>query len=293
MQGRGVTNYAVDRPSYEYTTSTTEFDDELIKRGIVTVEQAMLGKGASPEQAVALANQKRKKDENNNTQHESMLLLSSSSMPAQKTANNDGDDDDQDDDYDELNTKKQQQCDKSDDVGYDSLDDDDDDDDTKMFMQKYRQERLKQMQAAYNSHSMNNNNSLIVEHMVRDDWRMKVNEASMNGTWIIVTLVESVGNRRDRVIEELHRFARQYDDASTSSSSAATSTTAISSNNGLRLLTIDALDAIPNWPSHRVPAMFAYRNGIKIHEWIASRQGEFPGRDMLGELFQQWGVPYL
>jgi hypothetical protein len=47
MQGQGVTNYAVDKPSYGFTGSTTEFDDALIQRGIVSKEQALLAKGAS------------------------------------------------------------------------------------------------------------------------------------------------------------------------------------------------------------------------------------------------------
>lgn len=47
MQGRGVTNFAADAPSHAFTVSTTEFDDELIRRNIVTKEQVFLAKGAS------------------------------------------------------------------------------------------------------------------------------------------------------------------------------------------------------------------------------------------------------
>jgi hypothetical protein len=39
MQGRGVTNYSTSKPSHEYTTSTSEFDDALLQRGIVSFEQ--------------------------------------------------------------------------------------------------------------------------------------------------------------------------------------------------------------------------------------------------------------
>eukprot|EP00539_Tryblionella_compressa_P007794 CAMPEP_0178775068 /NCGR_PEP_ID=MMETSP0744-20121128/23987_1 /TAXON_ID=913974 /ORGANISM="Nitzschia punctata, Strain CCMP561" /LENGTH=84 /DNA_ID=CAMNT_0020432005 /DNA_START=87 /DNA_END=341 /DNA_ORIENTATION=- len=74
------------------------------------------------------------------------------------------------------------------------------------------------------------------------------------------------------VIQELHQIARQYD-------------TSI-----LHLLTIEATDAIPNWPTDRVPCMFAYRDGIKQHEWITSQRGDFPSRDRLEILFQQWGI---
>ena len=55
MEGRGVTNYAADKPSYAFSTSTTEFDDALIKRGIVNFEQAMMAKGASVQEAKRLA----------------------------------------------------------------------------------------------------------------------------------------------------------------------------------------------------------------------------------------------
>ena len=59
MQGRGVTNFSADKPSHTITTATTEFDDALISRGIVTTEQVMLAKGASPEEAQRLAEEKR------------------------------------------------------------------------------------------------------------------------------------------------------------------------------------------------------------------------------------------
>jgi hypothetical protein len=54
MEGRGVTNYSTDKPSYGFSTATTEFDDALISRGIVTFEQAMLAKGATPTEALRL-----------------------------------------------------------------------------------------------------------------------------------------------------------------------------------------------------------------------------------------------
>lgn len=39
MQGRGVTNYSTSKPTHEYTTNTTEFDDALLQRGIINFEQ--------------------------------------------------------------------------------------------------------------------------------------------------------------------------------------------------------------------------------------------------------------
>jgi hypothetical protein len=229
MGGRGVTNFSVDRPSHEFTTSTTEFDDALIQRGIVTIEQAMMAKGASPEDAVRLANEKR-----------GIIPEDSRCCEPSPTGHNttstseiDGEEDD------------------------DSFVDDEED----VFMQRYREERLQQMRETHSQPTS-------VEHITRDDWMAKVNEVSIN-TWVVVTLTDK---RRDLVLQELHRIAREYD-------------TSI-----VCLLTIDAADAIPNWPSERVPSMFAYRDGIKQHEWIASRHGEFPSRDIIENLFQQWGI---
>jgi hypothetical protein len=44
----------VDKPSYGYSTETTEFDDALLSRGIITFEQAMIAKGATPREALRL-----------------------------------------------------------------------------------------------------------------------------------------------------------------------------------------------------------------------------------------------
>jgi hypothetical protein len=54
MEGRGVVNYDVSKPSYSFSAQTTQFDDELIRRGIVTFEEAMMRKGASAEEASRL-----------------------------------------------------------------------------------------------------------------------------------------------------------------------------------------------------------------------------------------------
>ena len=54
MEGRGVVNFSVNQPSYAITTATTEFDDELIRRGIISFEEAMVRKGASYDDAMRL-----------------------------------------------------------------------------------------------------------------------------------------------------------------------------------------------------------------------------------------------
>ena len=55
MQGRGVTNYSIDKPSHSYTTQTSQFDDALLARNIISFEQAMMAKGATPEEARRLS----------------------------------------------------------------------------------------------------------------------------------------------------------------------------------------------------------------------------------------------
>lgn len=239
MEGRGVTNFSADKPSHGFTTRTTEFDDALIQRGIVTTEQAMMAKGASAEDAVRLAEEKRQQqqpqyDTNENTKET-------------KGSNNNSDMSDEDSDFD--------------------------DDDA--FLQEYRQQRMNQWKKERESNPHSSSQSRIL-HIGRDDWKRAVNEASAYN-WVVVTMVEASGDRRDRVVQELQKFANEFnhdDDEKPMPS----------------LVTIAASDAIPNWPQDRVPAMFAYRHGVKQHEWIAGTRGEFPPSKILEQVFQTWKV---
>lgn len=229
MQGRGVTNFSGDKPSYALSTQTTEFDDQLIQRGIVSREQVMMAKGASPEEAVRLA------QENQGTSKEDP----------------------------EEETRKQQhqsnlQEENDDDSDLDMLEDGDDDD----FFAKYRQERLAQLKQEHSS-----SNSSTVEHITRDQWKERVNDASSD-RWVLVTLTDAPNHQN--ILQELHQLGRQY--------------------TYFTLLTIDAAQAIPNWPSERVPSIFCYREGVKQHEWIAPENGKFPTRDQLEKLLQQWSI---
>lgn len=55
--------YDVNKPTFAYTEATTQFDDELIRRGIITKEQAIIRKGASVSEARRIiheASQQRK-----------------------------------------------------------------------------------------------------------------------------------------------------------------------------------------------------------------------------------------
>ena len=120
--------------------------------------------------------------------------------------------------------------------------------------------------------------------------------------WVVITMTEASGDRRDRVVQELHRFAREFCPSTSCVQERDSDSDDDDSLGGHRLpqdpvrksqprlLTISASDAIPNWPAERVPAMFAYRDGAKQHEWVAGRRGEFPSRDILERLFRNWNA---
>ena len=238
MNGRGVINYNADRPSYEYSTNTTEFDDALIKRGIVTTEQVMMAKGASAEEAIRLAEEKR-------------------------GANNDGMYP-QDIEDDKLDAEKTE---NSNDLG--GSDDDDDDDE---FFASYRKQRLEQLKREH--HQSSAVTTARIKEITRNEWMVEVNEASQT-QWILVILTDP--SSRQRVLQEAHNLLRQkqnYDDED--------------ENGAFSFRIIPATQAIANWPTERVPAIFAYRNGLKQHEWIAPSNGMFPSP--IEPLLRQWKI---
>ena len=200
MQGRGITNYDTSKPSHELTTATTEFDDELIRRGIVTTEQVMLAKGASPEEAVRLANEKKKKPIQQQQEQQQEVVET-------------------------VNEKEEQEQDS---------DDDDDDDE---FFARYRQERLEQLQ----------HESSTIPNISRDEWTIHVNQASFS-KWILVILWDDTSMRTQETLQDLQTLLRQYSEY-------------------FGIVRIPYQEANPHWPKQRVPAIFAYRDGIKQHEY--------------------------
>ena len=91
-----MTNYATDKPAFAFSTSTTEFDDALIERDIVTLEQAFMAKGASAEEAQRLAALKRNEQD----------AVGNDGVQFEKNKNNtesdDGSESDKEDDDDEF-----------------------------------------------------------------------------------------------------------------------------------------------------------------------------------------------
>lgn len=85
MDGPGVTTYDINKPSHGFTTETSEFDDALLKRNIITFEQAMMAKGASHQEAQRLSQLRDSQQANSNlktvdwrTQPESSINISGS-----------------------------------------------------------------------------------------------------------------------------------------------------------------------------------------------------------------------
>jgi hypothetical protein len=155
MEGRGVTNYGAETPSYGFSTATTEFDDALISRGIVTFEQAMIAKGASLREAHRLTelNEMCERDrfrlnENCDTDRPNMQQVG------------DGHD-------------------------IESLASDEDDDDDDEFIKNYRHVRMNELKTGTKQEYGD------VLHISRPDWNREVNEASKTGLWVLVNLTRS------------------------------------------------------------------------------------------------------
>jgi hypothetical protein len=155
MEGRGVANYEAGAPSYGFSTATTEFDDALISRGIVTFEQAMIAKGASPNEA------RRLTELNAMGEGDVRFGLNANCFGDSSTIEQSGD-------------------------GHDSeshaSDDNDDDDDDDEFIKNYRQNRIQEFKTGTNQEYGD------VIPISRPDWNREVNEASKAGLWVLVNL---------------------------------------------------------------------------------------------------------
>jgi hypothetical protein len=234
MQGPGVVNYSSEKTSFSLTTSTTQFDDELVKRGIVTLDQVMMAKGATPEEAHRLAEEKR----NEGKEPQDNTLKS----------NND-------------NTKESSR---------DSVDSVDEEtnayprEDT--FLTHYRQERLKELKAEANAASSIPNYQ--IRSITRKEWSTHVNEES-HTQWVLVILWDET--RTQYILQDLSRLINEYGSC-------------------FSVVTIQYQEANPHWPIARVPAMFAYRNGIKQNEWVTKQSGKFPTPQQLIGVLYDWNI---
>jgi hypothetical protein len=233
MNGAGVTNYDVTLPSYGYSSATTQFDEELIRRGIVTRHQALMAKGMTAAQA---------RD----------LLVDPSGSPSQTTTTTRSS---------AKQWKNHNETEQEIDVDrriHDNDDDDIFDDDNDEFLQEYRRKRLAALQAA----------AFSAEPRVidRTEWTRHVNEASHHH-WVVVCLTSSDTERTGNMEQAIRTLARQMGTAASTTTSRTTHTTPPP----VSFVLIPAHSAIPNWPMTNLPSLFLYRHGTLQQELVRLR----------------------
>jgi hypothetical protein len=169
-----TTNYAIQQPSYEYTDRTTQFDDELLKRGIVTQEQVLLAKGMSIDTAKQLIQQKQQKE----------LMEEFADMDAVGV----------------LTKQKNERINKSecddDDNEYSDFDDDDDE-----FLQEYKQRRLIEIHESAGKEQTKQRtfgDAIVID---RTEWQHHVNEDSID-VWVVVGLLSTYDSDRTAMMKK-------------------------------------------------------------------------------------------
>jgi hypothetical protein len=171
MDGRGVTNYDIEKPSFAFSTTTTVFDDELIRRGIVTLEAAMMAKGSSAEEAQRLANMKRYGNVQQDQQEKTVARdIAADVIDAN---DNDGDSSEPDSEEDE-------------------------------FLAEYRKNRLRELKSEQREPFFGE-----VIPISRSDWTREVNDGSRR-TWVVVTLTSSNIERTGKVEAAVADLAMKF-----------------------------------------------------------------------------------
>jgi hypothetical protein len=187
MNGAGVTNYDATghRPAYGYSTATTQFDEELIRRGIVSRQQALMAKGMTAAQAQE-------------------LLQETSGVKEEPT----------------TTTKKKEssgetvECDEYHDSEYDEEEDDDE------FMKEYRRKRLEAMMTQQHRHLQPSTTTEPLQ-IDRTEWIRHVNEASQQ-RWVVVCLTSSDTDRTGMMEQAIRTIAQALGTTTTTSTIPAT-----------------------------------------------------------------------
>lgn len=166
-----TTNYDVKQPSYEYTDSTTQFDDALLQRDIVTMEQVLLAKGMSIGTAEQLLlQQQQRKDE------EEMIKNKAIDVTSSLTATNNNSDinnDDSDAEYDDWNDE---------------------------FLQTYNERRLKELNESTENEKQGKRKFGEVVVIDRTEWQHHVNDDS-NDVWVVVGLLSAYDSNRTGLLK--------------------------------------------------------------------------------------------
>jgi hypothetical protein len=179
MNGAGVTNYDASgsRPAYGFSTATTQFDEELIRRGIVSRQQALMAKGMTAAQAEE-------------------LLRVPEDEPLETTTT--------------TTTKKKKSNGES--GEYDSEFDEDDDEEDDEFMKEYRRKRLEAMittQQHHQHHQPSSSTTTEPLQIDRTEWTRHVNEASQQ-RWVVVCLTSSDTDRTGMMERAIRTIARAF-----------------------------------------------------------------------------------
>eukprot|EP00593_Proboscia_inermis_P000305 CAMPEP_0171297690 /NCGR_PEP_ID=MMETSP0816-20121228/6436_1 /TAXON_ID=420281 /ORGANISM="Proboscia inermis, Strain CCAP1064/1" /LENGTH=256 /DNA_ID=CAMNT_0011772157 /DNA_START=58 /DNA_END=828 /DNA_ORIENTATION=+ len=171
--GNGKMNYDLSKPTVPYTDSTTQFDDELIRRGIIIHEQAIMAKGAActSDEASRILREKDEAIE----QSQSDRLVGAHTPPSSEDEGDDIDDDFEDNDE---------------------------------FVEKYRRMRLLEMKRKQQKPNDSMHGDVIP--ITRSDWTREVNDysASSNGSKAVV--VNLTGPCSELIEEHVKNLAREH-----------------------------------------------------------------------------------
>jgi hypothetical protein len=181
MNGAGVTNYDASgsRPAYGFSTATTQFDEELIRRGIVSRQQALMAKGMTAAQA------------------EELLRVPEEDEPPLETTT--------------TTSKKKESTNET--GEYDSEFDEEEDDDE--FMKEYRRKRLEAMTQQHHRHQPSSSTTTEPLQIDRTEWTRHVNEASQQ-RWVVVCLTSSDTDRTGMMERAIRTIARALGTTSSS-----------------------------------------------------------------------------
>ena len=179
MTDNNVIKYNLGDPSVPFTSTTSEFHEACLQRGILTKEQTIVAKGATLEQARRIL-----EEENIATNQERTKVLSTTS---ELNGNlRDVDESDQDDEDDLIL---------------------EDDPDYQAAIRKYRQSRLQDLESSKDKRRVFGD----VQTISRVDWTREVNDASRGGTdmdpcWVVICLTGGLSEEcslTERAVYEL------------------------------------------------------------------------------------------
>ena len=237
----GIVNYDGAKPTYAYSGETTQFEDALMKHGVITKEQALLNKGMDEESVRDLLLKEevdKQIEKQGGVSVDYFNADKNKASTAKKAASEDGDGD-----------------------GSDSDGEDDD-----AFLQSYRASRLQELQKSTSPSSPQSPSSSTrgygsVLEIARPDWQREVNDASLDGRWVAVLLVGH-GSSECRLVEDaVTQLAEKF-------------------KTDVKFVKIRSEAAIQNWPEANLPTLFFYRDGELQKQCVGTSAVGGPGTNV-------------